>query len=351
MFASLRFWPLLLTLHLSASLALAQNPPAGEKIPPPVPPPTPAAETPPPAAAIAAVVNGQPLHEVAVFRALLRVHPQQRDKARPEVLNYLVDNVIVDQYLTQLRIEITAKEIDEHVAQMKAEAAKAGREFPAMLKTLFLTEDELRRELVGALRWDKFVLQQGTDKVLHDMFDKNVEMFNGARMQTRHILIKIPPSSQAEAEGKIVALKKQILTEAAQELAKLPAGTDKITQEKERAKTLDKVFAATAARESACPSGKQSGGDLGPFPRVGAMVEPFARAAFALKPYQMSDPVVTEFGVHLILAIDYRPGKEVKFEDAGVKQFVADVYAERLREAVLHNYKPKARIEVRELKR
>ena len=71
---------------------------------------------------------------------------------------------------------------------------------------------------------------------------------------------------------------------------------------------------------------------------------PFARAAFALKPYQMSEPVATEFGHHLILAVDYRPGKDVKYEN--VKSYVLEVYGERLRDAVLAAYKGKSKIEV-----
>ena len=80
------------------------------------------------------------------------------------------------------------------------------------------------------------------------------------------------------------------------------------------------------------------------------MVEPFARAAFALKPYQISDPVATEFGYHLILAIDFTPGKEVKFEDKNIKAFVQEVYGERLREAVLTAYKAKSKIDIVEKK-
>jgi len=37
--------------------------------------------------------------------------------------------------------------------------------------------------------------EAGREKVLRDLFEKNVEMFNGARMQARHILI-------AAADGK-----------------------------------------------------------------------------------------------------------------------------------------------------
>jgi parvulin-like peptidyl-prolyl isomerase len=334
-----------MAFHMAGGLALAQtqSKTGDEKIPPPKSPPVPIVDTPPPADAIAAVVNGQPIREIAVFRGLMRVNPQLRDKVRPEVVNYLVDNVVVDQYLTQLKIDVPVKEVDEHLERIKAEAKKGGQDFGAMLKKLHLTEDEMRRELTSALKWDKFVIQQGTDKVLRNLFDQNIDMFNGAKMQARHILLKAQ-DNPAEAEARVVGIKKQIEAQVAQEMGKLSPGTDKIAVEKERAKALEKIFGAVAAKESTCPS-KAQGGDLGYFPRVGAMVEPFARAAFALKPFQMSNPVVTEFGIHLILAVDYRPGKDVKFED--VKPFVQEVYGERLREAILTSYKPKSKIEIR----
>jgi parvulin-like peptidyl-prolyl isomerase len=349
MLTKLRLLPVLLTVNLCAGLTLAQTAATGEKIPPPAPTPVPKAETPPPADAIAAVVNGESIPELAVFRGLLHVNPQFRDKARPEMVNYLIDNLVVDQYLRQLKIEIAPKEVEEHVQKIKDEAKKANQEFAVMLKKLYLTEDDLRRELIGALKWDKFVLQQGTDKVLRDLFDKNLDMFNGATVQARHILFAVTDGKKSEAEGKALAVKKQIEVEVAAALAKLPPTADKIAVEKERTKALEKAFAAAAFKESTCPS-KNQGGDLGYFKRAGAMVEPFARAAFALKPFQMSEPVVTEFGVHLILAVDVKPGMEVKFEDVRVRHDVEAIYADRLREAVLTSYKPRSKIEIREKK-
>ena len=58
-------------------------------------------------------------------------------------------------------------------------------------------------------------------------------------------------------------------------------------------------FADLAAAESHCSSAKR-GGDLGPFGR-GKMQRPFEEAAFALAVGQMSGPVDTDSGVHLIL--------------------------------------------------
>mgnify|MGYP006268899847 CR=1 FL=1 len=57
-------------------------------------------------------------------------------------------------------------------------------------------------------------------------------------------------------------------------------------------------FAKLAESHSKCPS-KANGGDLGPF-GPGAMVKPFEDAAFATAVGNISEPVQTQFGWHVI---------------------------------------------------
>lgn len=63
-----------------------------------------------------------------------------------------------------------------------------------------------------------------------------------------------------------------------------------------------KDFAQAAREVSLCPSG-QNGGDLGYFTK-GEMVKEFEDAAFSMQIGEVSNPIKTQFGYHLIYLTD-----------------------------------------------
>lgn len=346
--------PLLASLltALGSLAAIAQQPPPPATKPPAtvpavtLPAPKPARPT-----GIAATVNGQPILEVAVQRGLKRVPPARHAEARPEILGLLIDNVLIDQHLQQLGFTVDQKEIDARMQMVRDEIKKLATGKPDMtyekiLDELMLTEDELRTINAGDLRWDKYAAKQATDKAVRDYFEKNKELFDGTMVRARHILLT-PPSNDAkaceQAKADLVKHKQDVEKKVAEGMTKLPATADPLAREQARTKLLEEAFSDVAREKSACPS-KQQGGDVDWFPRGGGMVEPFAAAAFALKPHQMSDVVQTQFGYHLILATDRRPGKETKFEDVAAD--VKEVYCDHLREKLADQLRPAAKIAI-----
>lgn len=73
-------------------------------------------------------------------------------------------------------------------------------------------------------------------------------------------------------------------------------------------------FSLEAKENSTCPS-KNKGGDLGNFSR-GQMVKEFEDAAFSMNVGDISKPIKTEFGYHIIKLTGKNPSKEVSLKDA-----------------------------------
>jgi parvulin-like peptidyl-prolyl isomerase len=296
----------------------------------------------------AATVNGQPVTEVAVQRGLKRVPPAEHAKARPEILNYLIDNVLIDQFLTAQKTAVDPKEVEARVNEIKNEVKKQGQDYAKMLSELMLTDEELRSQVAADVRWEKYTLAQGTDAALKDLFAKHTEMFDGSMVRARHVLLSpTGDAALAQAKAQLKQVKAQLEAQVTAEVAKLPDNADPLARDQARCDRLGELFAEQAKKLSACPS-KADGGDLNWFPRAGSMVEPFAAAAFALKPGQISEPVQTPFGYHLILVTGRKPGAPTKFED--VKDEVREMFCQQLRDGLVGQLRTKAQIVITPVK-
>jgi peptidyl-prolyl cis-trans isomerase D len=129
---------------------------------------------------------------------------------------------------------------------------------------------------------------------VEEHYKNNSYQFNKPkRVHARHILIKLAEdASQADVD----AAKKQL----ADVKVKVAAGGD---------------FASLAKELSQDPGSKDKGGDLGVF-GPGTMDPAFQTAAFALKAGEVSEPVRTRFGMHLIKVEEVLPEENRSLEDA-----------------------------------
>lgn len=259
------------------------------------------------------------------------------------MLNYLIDNLLIDQALRGAGYKVEEADIEKRVTDMKTELKKVNKEFDKMLKELKVTEQELRMHIAADLRWFKYANTQATDKALAELFTTSKDMFDGTAVRARHILITSGTKDEkgaAAAVAQIRQIKQTIDAEVEAGMAKSKE-TDNLAREKARTALLIETFAKYAKEKSECPT-KNNGGDVGWFQKAGFIVAPFSQAAFLLQPNQMSDAILTPFGYHLILVTERKPGREVKFED--VKEVVREVFFERLHDNLAQQIRQKANI-------
>ncbi len=140
-----------------------------------------------------------------------------------------------------------------------------------------------------------------TDDAMHKVYEDAVkQMGNEEEVHARHILIRAPEGDEKAskaAEDKIKAV-----------IARLNKGED---------------FATVAKEVTEDPSGKANGGDLGYFTKD-QMVPEFSETAFRLNKGQISGPVKTQFGWHVIKVEDKRKKAPPTFEQVNpqIEQYV-----------------------------
>ncbi|MEN1928598.1 SurA N-terminal domain-containing protein [Luteimonas sp. MJ250] len=122
-------------------------------------------------------------------------------------------------------------------------------------------------------------------------------------------------------------------------LVRVPEGADAAAREAARAEANELAakaraegadFAAIARAESDDEGSKGAGGDLGWLER-GIMGESFDNAVHAAAPGVATEPVLTDFGWHVLLVREVREGKEVPFEVARVELAAAQAISDRER--------------------
>jgi len=227
---------------------------------------------------VIATVNGSEIHEsdLAIAEAEAGQIPAMSPAAKKD---YLV------QFMTDLILVAKAAE-DKNMAATDEFKSKLAFERRKLLMT-----GMLQSVGKGAL----------TDAAMHAVYDDAVKQMSAEQeVHARHILIRATPDDEKAnkaAKDKIEAV-----------IDRLKKGED---------------FAKIAKEVTEDPSGKANGGDLGYFGKE-QMVPEFAEVAFKLDNGEISEPVQTQFGWHVIKVEDKRNKKPPTFEEVKpqIEQFV-----------------------------
>jgi peptidyl-prolyl cis-trans isomerase C len=271
-----------LILFGAATALLGQTPPPNPAAPAPTPQvkltvDNPAAKSPevPPDRVVITV--GDIKITAAQYNALIdTLQPQVRNAARGNGRRQFADNIVKMLTLAQ---EAEKRKLDQ-TSDFKNQA-------------MFQNFNLLANALATQIGKDV----QVTDADVHQYYEAHKNEFE--TVHARHILIRFQGSTVPVRAGEKDLTDAEALAKAQEIRKKLQDGAD---------------FATLAKAESDdAGSGPNSGGELPPF-RHGQMVPSFETAAFALKPGEISEPVKSRFGYHVILVIshDTKPFEEVR---------------------------------------
>jgi peptidyl-prolyl cis-trans isomerase C len=205
------------------------------------------------------------------------------------------------QYQSQVRAtSASRRNFMESVVMTKVMARQALLmhldQLPATQKQLeFLRQNILANKAVEAIT---ATIQIDND-TLHKYYDDHKTDYQSVSLH--QITIRFKGSPTPLKEGQKDLTEEEALAKARELLKRLKAGED---------------FAAVAKAESADPVSASAGGDIGLTITRGQMVKPFEDAAFSLQPGQLSDPVKSQFGYHIIRVdkVEYKSFDAVKAE-------------------------------------
>ena len=159
-----------------------------------------------------------------------------------------------------------------------------------------------------------------TDEAMRKVYDDAVKQIGDEKeVHARHILFRAPTGDEKagkEAEEKVKAV-----------IVRLKKGED---------------FAKVAEEVTEDPSGKANGGDLGYFTKE-QMVPEFSEAAFKLDAGQISEPVKTQFGWHVIKVEEKRTKPAPKFEE--VKPQIENYVTRKAQAELVTKLRAEAKIE------
>ncbi len=187
-----------------------------------------------------------------------------KDILRRELLNSLVDEIVLRDYLTKEGFTINEEELNSKLAEFKSYIAGEAEQTDVFKKEK-ITDDFLKERIKMQMYLIEFhdrVQHEVESKIDLDSPEKQSEI---VKVDAQHILVKT-------------------LEEANKVVERLDNG---------------ETFETLAKELSQDPSNAEKGGHLGFFSR-GVMVKPFEDAAFSLGAGQISKPVETQFGFHII---------------------------------------------------
>lgn len=252
-------------------------------------------------------------------------------RLREEAMALMIDQELVRQAAERAGVEVESADVDAEVAALRA-VFDSDQAFEMRLQTEGYSPeayDEHVRRMLAAKAYLNRVradVPAVDDRMLETYYRDNERRLTlPERVRVRHILLTWKPMGTRDDRAAVREQMQPILERAR-------AGED---------------FAALAREFSEDKATRDAGGDTGLF-RPGQMVARFEAAAFALKPGEISAPVETAYGVH-IMRLEERIEKQLLPLDRvreALREHVQAEFAEKAVESEMVRLRDAADIQV-----
>lgn len=291
---------------------------------------------------VVARVNNIPIHRDALDRELELLTKKYKisstkftskeaeERQYRNILDKLVTVELFRQAVHSEALPVEDKKLEERIREAKArfsseeeflkklnQSGKTPESYKAELRETILLEEYLKRNQLKEIS----IPQQEMERY----YKQNAASFtNPEQIKVRHILINLDPDPKPET------------VESA--LKKARAIRDQIV--------AGKSFSDVAKEQSQCSSASE-GGNLGYIQR-GYMPSAFDTVAFTLKSGEISEPIRTQFGYHIVETLEHKPESIKPFDE--VKDFIrkrlGSIQEQQRMAAHIEGLKKKAKIEL-----
>ena len=224
----------------------------------------------------------------------------------------MIDQALMAQESQRREYEINSDEINlgmkNWISQNGGKKAFAKGKHPVIKN-----QEDLRKEVINQIKFNRLLEEESKgDEVTEDdakkYYENRPDLFQSEVLLTASHLLKMANNEKefSTAESEIIEIRRKV-------------------EDGENFKDLIKA-------ES---DDKQNEGHLGTFGK-GRMVPEFEKAAFALKPGQLSKPVKTQFGWHLILLHERKEPEVTPFDD--VKDKIIEYLGEKRKDSAFDKF-------------
>jgi peptidyl-prolyl cis-trans isomerase SurA len=267
------------------------------------------------------------------------------EQLRQQVLDALIDEKIQLQYARSLGMSVSDEEVDEAVANIAAQNQITLTELRSRMKADGLDYDRYRNSLREQMMLERIRAREVNRRI--EVSDDDIEAFEAETaasgrnvdLHLAHILVAVPENAPADVVAKLAEKAtfvrqraRHILIRTSAQMSE-KAALDRMNDIRKQIVSGQASFAQMARQHSQDGSATK-GGDLG-FASPGQFVPEFERALTALQTGEMSQPVVSRFGVHLIQLMERR---EVSLSDQQKRDAVRAVLREQRFESAYEDW-------------